>query len=165
MKQFFRIAFIVDLTVIIASFFIGNRYFLLNSQLAFISSLLVVLGSFYGYKKMIEKRVGTVTKDIIDDIEDRFDLYDEEQESIQDAKALFEEEKAKIKGAKKGLTNFLKTANGFFSPYRLFGYLFMVIAILVLIKHSMFDAWSFLMGLGVVPVSALIMALVPAKSR
>ena len=162
MKRFFQIAFVLDLIILAISYF-ATPYFVLNTQLAFIASLLIVFGSFYGYKKVVQKKMQHVTRDAIDEIEDRFELYDE-SEPIEDAKALFEEEKRKVKGFGKGLKNFARTSSGFFSPYRLLGYAFMVIAVLVLIKRGVFEPWSFLIGLSIVPASALVYSLLPEKS-
>lgn len=161
-KRFFFIAFVVDSIVILYSFF-ASRYFLLNSQLAFIASLLIVLGSFYGYARMVKKRAHMRGRDIIDEIEDRFELYEEPPKSNVSAKEIFEEEKAKIKAKRVGIKNFLKSSNAFFSPFRLFGYLVLVVAILFLVRHRLFEAGSFLVGLAVVPASAMLLALLPQR--
>ncbi len=162
LKRFFFIAFIVDSIVIAYSFF-ASRYFLLNTQLAFIASLLIVLGSFYGYARMVTKRAHITGRDIIDEIEDRFELYEEPQRSGASAKEIFEEEKAKIKSKRVSLKNFLKSSNAFFSPFRLFGYVVLVVAIFFLVRHGWFEAGSFLVGLAIVPVSALVLTILPQR--
>ncbi len=161
MKGFFYIVILLDSLIILSSLFVSSPYYLLNTQLAFISSLLVVLGSFYGYKKVVQSKAGgEVHKDAIDNIEDRFDLYDEE--NTDDAKELFERMRQKSK-RNGGIKNFFTTARGFFSPYRLFGYGFLVVSVLILAKNGYLEIGSFLLGLTIVPVGAMLYALWPQK--
>ena len=156
MKKIFSIAFFVDIALILFSVSQG-KYALLNSQLAFIASLFITLGSFYGYKGVVQKK-SHLGRDIIEEIEDRFELYSQEKSQQLNAKELFEEERAKIK-KQKALKNFMLGVGGFFSIYRLLGYLFLVVAILMLIRRAVFEPISFLLGLAVLPVSAMIYAL------
>ncbi len=163
MRGFFKVAFVVDVVVVGLSFFVEAPYFLLNTQVAFISSLLVVLGSFWGYKRMVQKRAKKFSgRDVIEVLEDRYELYEESNKS---AKEIFEEERAKIKASRANIKNFIKSAPGFFSPWRLLGYLFLVVAVLVLIRKGYFEAGSFLVGLAIVPLSALLYALLPIENR
>ena len=164
MKNFFKVAFFLDILVILGSFFVDSPYFLLNTQIAFIASLLVVLGSFWGYKNLVRKKAAHFAeRDAIDIIEDPHELY--EEESQKSAKELFEEEKARLKAKRANVKNFIKSAPGFFSPYRLFGYLFLVLAVLVLIRKGYFEAGSFLVGLAIVPTAALLYAVLPIENR
>jgi len=161
-KRFFQIAFFLDLLYIGYSFF-ASPYFLLNSQLAFIASLLIVLGSFHGYKKVVQKRAASRPyRDAIETIEDRFGLYEEEGSEVEqkDAKEIFEEERAKIKASRAGLRHFVQSAGGFFSPYRLGGYFVLILSVLVLVRRGLFEPWSFLAGLAIVPLAALVMAFI-----
>ena len=69
----------------------------MNVQMAFLSSLFVILGSSYAYKSMIVEKVDSnefeETRDELDTIEDPHGLYEEEE---LDLKAIVKEEKAKI---------------------------------------------------------------------
>ncbi len=156
MRKIFAIAFFVDIVLIFWSISF-DRYALINSQLAFIASLLIILGSFQGYKKVVQKK-SHLGRDIIDGIEDRFELYNEEENRHLSAKELFEEEKKKVK-SQKAMKNFVLGLGGFFSMYRLFGYLFLVVVVLMLIRKAIFDPVSFLLGLAVLPLSAMFYAL------
>ena len=156
MRKIFAIAFFIDIVLIFFAIYLG-KYALLNSQLAFIASLLIILGSFQGYKKVVQKK-SHLGRDIIDEIEDRFELYNEEENRHLSAKELFEEEKKKVK-SQKAMKNFILGLGGFFSMYRLLGYLFLVIAVMMLIRRSMFEPLSFLLGLAILPVSAMLYAL------
>ena len=162
MRGFWIIVIVLDLVVIGGSFFVHSPYFLLNTQLAFISSLLIVMGSFYGYKKVVQKRSATPGPDTIDQIEDRFGLY--EEESPQEAKELFEREKERVKkgGA---LKHFFSTSSAFFSPYRLVGYGVLALMVLWLIGRGIFEPLSFLLGLAIVPAGTMLYALFVAKDQ
>ncbi len=160
MKRFFRIVILIDLLFISYSFF-ASRYFLLNSQLAFISSLFIVLGSFWGYKRVVQKRIDITGRDSIDEIEDRFELYEETKPCDKSPREILEEEKARIKSKRAGLRHFVMGAGGFFSPFRLAGYGVLVVSILVLIRKGLFEPMSFLAGLAIVPIAALVLALLP----
>jgi len=159
-RNFFKTAAFLDFLLVL--YLYSDPKALLNTQVAFISSLLIVLGSFWGYKRAVEKGVqNPAHRDYIDTVEDRFDLYGED-EVTDDAKELFESEKKRIKG-NSNLKVLAKSYRGFFSPLRLFGYLFMVVAILMLIKRSLFEPLYFLLGLAVVPLSAMVTALISKR--
>jgi hypothetical protein len=159
-RRYFQIAAILDLILVFLLF--GDPKTLLNSQIAFISSLFVVLGSYWGYAGLVRRgELGFGYRDAIERIEDPHGFDDEV--AAQDAKALFEEEKRRVK--KSGnLKAFLSTYRGFFSPFRLIGYLFLVVAVLVLVRKGLFDPVGFLVGLAVVPAAALVTALLPERS-
>ena len=159
MRRYFQIAAILDLLLIFL--FFNDPKVLLNTQIAFISSLLVVLGSYYGYSRLVKKSAPLEDRDYIDRLEDRFDL---EGDEVSDAKELFEQEKQRIKQSG-NFKAFKQTYRGFFSPFRLVGYLFMVVAVLVLIRKGWFDTFGFLVGLAIVPASALVVALLPEDNH
>ncbi len=163
MRSFWVILILLDLGVIALSFVIHSPYFLLNTQLAFISSLLIVMGSFHGYKKVVQKTTATPGPDTIDHIEDRFGLY-EEAKPLQEAKELFEREKERVKkgGA---LKHFLRTSGAFFSPYRLIGYGMLTLVVLWLIGRGFFESVSFLLGLAIVPMGTMLYAVFVAKDQ
>jgi hypothetical protein len=162
-RTFFQIAAFVDFVLVLA--FFNDPLRLLNSQIAFIASLFVVLGSYFGYARMVKKGSPLLQeRDAIEKIEDPYDLYTENEPSDKSAKEIFEEERLKVKRSG-NLKAFVTTYKGFFSPFRLFGYLFLIISVLVLIRKGVFDPWSYLIGLGVVPVAALIFAVWPSEKR
>ena len=118
-KKLIFIYIVVDLFVLAFSFFKGTN-FLLSSQAGFISSLLVTLASYRGYKKMVEHKVamGDIPKeerDELDKIDDKFDLYDEDNLEELDFKEVVAQEKAKIKGFKNSITNTKKSFFAFIS--------------------------------------------------
>ncbi len=159
MRSFYKIVTVLDGVLVV--FYLVRRDFLalLNSQVAFIASLLVVFGSFYGYKRMVEKRAKNFTgKDIIERMEDPYELYEEMEVAKKSAKEIIEEEKRRIKKSE-SVKHFIKSGSAFASPYRLFGYGFLVLSILVLVRRDLFSPFAYLIGLGIVPVGAMVFAL------
>ena len=152
MKKIFLIILVLDLGV--GLFYLKDTTSLINSQLAFIGSFLITIGSFLGYKRVVQKKALTATTDL-SSIDDKYELYEEESPP-SDPKVLFEEEKAKIK--KFSLKTLTSTASGFFSLYRLIGYLLLVVFVLWLVRHHLFKPTPFLIGLSVVPIAAMISA-------
>ena len=160
-KKLIFIFIVVDLAVLAFSFFKGTN-FLLSSQAGFISSLLVTLASYRGYKNMVEHKVaiGDIPKeerDELDKIDDKFDLYDEDNhEKKLDFKEVVAQEKAKIKGFKNSITNTKKSFFAFISPFRLFAYLFLIASFLYLNTHHLLDIFGFLVGISVVSLVSLV---------
>lgn len=166
--KFFRIFLIIDLGFVIFGILEANYLFVLNSQVAFFGSLCVVIGSFFGYKKNIENRIPDEPiddfedKDVIDKIEDPFDL---DTENEPDAKLSDEQIKEILKEEKKNqsaksIKNLLFSFGGFASIYRLIGYCVLLIGFFALMKNTLFEPISYLAGLLIVPVGALIFGFV-----
>ena len=57
-KNLYFAYILVDLIVIVASFFLGDLW-LLNTQVASASSMLITMASFLSYKRMIKARVSS----------------------------------------------------------------------------------------------------------
>lgn len=102
-----KVFFIVDLGVIIFCLLSGRTDWLLNTQIAFFSSLMVTAGSYMGYKKNIEKRAEAHSSyddgyDELDQMDDQFDLYspDVPQDEIKEEMSA-KEIKDEIKKSKK----------------------------------------------------------------
>lgn len=117
---------------------------------ALFSSMLIVLGSLYAYRNMIESRVGDAdvsdTKDAIDMMDDPYDLYEEEREQeITDIKAMIKEEKARQKG--NVLKNTTQNASAMVSIYRLLPYGFLIIGFIALKNSNTLSILPYLIGL------------------
>lgn len=146
---------IVDLLLIALSLYHGNHWFI-SSQSAFFSSLLITLASFFGYKKMVEKKIelGEIPKedrDELDIIEDVHDLYEEEL----DLQEVIKEERAKIGGFKNTAENLGKSVSGAVSIFRLVAYGVLFLSFLYLNRHGMLNIMGYLTGLAVVPLVAI----------
>ena len=151
---------VADLFLIAFSLTKGMNW-LISSQTAFISSLLVTLASFYAYKMMIQKKVesGDIPeedRDELDIIEDKHELYDDASyDSTADLKAVIKEERAKIGGVKNSAQNIAKTLTAIFSPLRVAAYIFLILGFLYLNRHEYLEIWGYVSGLTLIPVVSL----------
>jgi len=145
-KNIFIVLVILDLALIGFSLYKGGRW-LINSQLAFISSFLVTVASYFSYKRLIDKRVRLKMESFddrseLDKIEDPYELYDEDeinQTPIEDldVKQIIKDEKKKIKIINpKSLKYGIK---GGFSLLRLGGYLFLIAGFIALKNNHLLD--------------------------
>ncbi len=145
---------IIDALVIIFSIFMGKLW-LLNTQVAFVCSALITLASFYSYKKSINKRIDMgdngVYKDNYDDLEDPYNLFDDEDEQKQDKKR-----DGAVTYAIKG---FASGIGGALNIYRLVAYGILIVAFLYLSRHNLFNPIAFFLGLSVVPIASMFSTL------
>lgn len=116
-----------------------------------LSGALVAMGSLYAYSSMIRQRASEVefddSKDVIDTLEDPYDLYEEEKENeIADIKAMIKEEKARQKN--EIVKNTLKNGSAWVSLYRLLPYAFLILGFLGLQNNHSLVLLPYLVGLG-----------------
>ena len=150
----------------------------MNVQMAFLSSLFVILGSSYAYRSMVIKKVDSdefedkvngearegalgYKRDLLDEIEDPHGLYDDTPINNTpadelDLKAIVKEEKAKIKTLNKdSMKHGVKGAASFF---RLVPYAFLILGFISLENNGLLDIAiylpSLLLGIIVGSVSA-----------
>lgn len=132
-----------------------------NFVVAMISTMLISMGSLYAYRNMISRRVADVdpedNKDIIDMMDDPYDLYEEERaEEVADIKQMIKEEKARQR------TNIVKNttqnASAWVSAYRLVPYAFLVLGFVALQNNGIFLALPYLVGLAAGIVGGYLMA-------
>lgn len=127
---------------------------------AMFSSMLIVAGSLYSYRNMIQSRVGDVNvddiKDSIDMMDDPYDLYEEEREQeITDIKQMIKEEKARQKG--NIIQNTTKNASAMVSIYRLVPYAFLILGFIALNNSHTLNVLPYLIGLaGGIPIGYLL---------
>ncbi len=164
-KKFLKLFLIIDFGVIFFCLLQDNMIWLVNTQSAFFSSIVITFGSYLGYKRNIEKRVenaqvDTDEPDSIDKIEDPFDLYSEinekEELSKEEIKEIILEEKKKLRNPVATVKNTIFSAGGFASLYRIFGYILLVAAFFYLNNNQLFSAIPFLFGLLIVPLITII---------
>ena len=166
--SFAKVFFVIDLCLIIYSFIFQDWFWFLNSQVAFIGSLLITIASFLSYKRNVQNRLSNLDsskqmtsedRDKIDEIDDPYDLYTEyeeipeEQLTPQKIKEILQEEKSKVK--KNSFKNTIFSAGGFVSIYRIIGYAALVFGFFALNNNKLFLPIPFLIGLGIVPLGVL----------
>jgi len=157
---------ILDLFIIALLTLLEEYIWILNSQVAILSSIAVTLGSYYGYKKNIAKRVEVHENfddnyDEIDKMDDQFDLYSpdipETEVKEQMSKDEIKEEIKKNKDAlkKNNVKNLYKSFGAMSSIYRLGGYIILILGFFFLNNNGNLHILSYLSGFLIVPILAL----------
>lgn len=131
----------------------------LNFQIGWMSSFAVLLGSMYSYRKLVTQRVSQYEAqdeaDVIERIEDPYDLYGEASEQERPIEEVLKEEKAKLKAQK---VAGLKTgAPALVSLYRLVPYGLLVLGFIGLHNNALLSLMPYMLGLGVGILSALLL--------
>ena len=180
-KKAIKIFFIIDFGVVLFCILSGNLNWLLNTQIAFFSSLIVTIGSYLGYEKNINNRVESHINnddnyDEIDKMDDKYDLYSPEisEEKIvenltNDSKnpdLLKEEIADAMKPIKQNYFNNFKSGfSGMASLYRLFGYIGLVVGFFYLNNNEYLHIYSYIFGFIIVPLSALVVSYALNKDK
>ncbi|MEO1958519.1 MAG: hypothetical protein ABGX23_03105 [Nautiliaceae bacterium] len=154
-----RVLIAVDVGVVVFCFLENNQIWLYNTQIAFFAVSLIVIGSFIGYSNMVKSQLenGNVGEDILKKYEDKFDLYDEEDEINK--KKLNKYKKRKLKWYEALLFSF----KGGFNIIRILGYVALIGGFLWLRSVGIFDFLSFLFGVSIVPAVSLVYLLIASK--
>ncbi len=170
-KETLKIFLIIDLVVIFLYLLFGELTWLLNTQVALISSLLVTIGSYMGYKKNILARAEDHINDDdnydeVDKMDDQYDLYSPEAEQLDITEPNKEEIQEAMKPIKQNhFANFKSGFSGMASFYRLFGYIFLIIGFFYLNNNGYLHVYSYIIGFLIVPISALIVGVVTRKDN
>ena len=138
----------------------------LNSQVALISSSLIILASFLGYKKRVAKKIATADISAFDDVNENSRIPSQDEVAKLGNSRIPNENEAK--NARNSRIPNEKTPKiplrlyefgSVFSPLRLLGYVLLILAFFILLKKELFEPLSFLAGIAVMPISALFSAL------
>jgi len=175
-KNFALVFIVLDLCLIIYALVLNTPIWLLNTQVAFISSLLITIASFLSYRKNINRRLSNLdlskemksqSRDKVDEIDDPYDLYTEYEEVPEEEltpekiKEIISEEKTKLK--KNSVKNTIFSATGFLSIYRILGYGTLIFGFFALNNNKLFIPIAFIIGLGIVPIGVLFSKLLEKK--
>lgn len=117
---------------------------LLNSQVAFICSTLILFASYFGYKSRVENKSVNyqLSEQEIELFED--DIDDQTQElDTQDSNNKNDKKSAKFRKI---------DILGAFKPLRLLSYFILIIAFFVLLRHGILEPIAFLAGLALMPL-------------
>lgn len=151
-KKNISIVVIVELAILTT--YLLDEVIFINVQVAFLSSLLVILGSSYSYKKMIHDKINTKEfvdeRDLLDSIEDPHELYQDEQiieKSLEDLdfKEVIKEEKAKIKTF--SISSIKHGIKGSVSVFRILPYIFLILGFISLKNNELLDLAYYLPSL------------------
>ena len=150
--------------IVICAYF--GAVHVLNSQVALISSSLIILASFLGYKKRVAKKIATADISAFDDVNENSRLPSQDEVANLENSRIPNENEAKNarnsriyneKAPKIPLR--LYEFGSLFSPLRLLGYVLLILAFFILLKKELFEPLSFLAGIAVMPISALFSAV------
>ena len=154
-----------DAVLIVICAYFGAVH-VLNSQVALISSSLIILASFLGYKKRVAKKIATADISAFDDVNENSRIPSQDEVANLENSRIPNENEAKNsrnsripneKTPKIPLR--LYEFGSVFSPLRLLGYVLLILAFFILLKKELFEPLSFLAGIAVMPISALFSAL------
>ncbi|MDQ1245063.1 MAG: hypothetical protein QG565_1404 [Campylobacterota bacterium] len=151
-KKTIKLLFALELIILLSALF--SFSFFINLQVAFLSSFFIIVGSAFAYKRVIKNQVALENvdekRDILDEIEDPYELYDETvinktSADELDLRAIVKEEKKKIKIL--NLREIKKGARAGVSLFRLVPYLFLIIGFIALKNNALLDISVYLPSL------------------
>jgi hypothetical protein len=164
-KEFLKYFLIVDFLLLILLFIFDDMYGVLNSQIAFISALVITYGSYISYKNNISKRISKqqvdeTELDTIDKLEDPYDLYttqinEQEEFSKEEIKQIIQEQKKKIT-LKDAFKNTISSIGAYGSLYRVGGYLVLIVGFFYLNNNHLLKVLPYLSGFLVIPLGIIL---------
>ena len=167
---------IVDIAVLAVAVWMQGDW-LINTQIAYVTSALVMGGSMFSYANMIRQRLaaGVIPdggdRDTIDQLEDPFDLYSEaepsaeaEPVSAEMIKSAIHEEKTRMKAHRRSVTQGLRDSRAAMSLYRLGAYGVLIFGFFYLRGNHLFQPLPYLAGLAV-PIVVIIGVLVATGGK
>ena len=162
----------VDILIILLSVIFFDIKIVWNTQIGFISASLVMLASMKSYQRMVDARVehGIITlddsKDVIDKLEDPYDLYSEEviKEEEKPLTEVVKEERQKLKANRRSLGQTLKDTKAALSIYRLGAYVVLILGFLYLNRHELLHIPSYILALSV-PMLVVVYILLGNKEN
>ncbi|RRS31761.1 MAG: hypothetical protein P794_03120 [Epsilonproteobacteria bacterium (ex Lamellibrachia satsuma)] len=150
----------IDILLILVSVIFFDIKIVWNTQIGFISATLVMIASMISYRRMVNARVehNVITmddsKDVIDKLEDPYDLYSEElaEGEEKNFRETVKEEKQKLKENRRSLFQILKDTKAALSVYRIGAYAVLVLGFLYLNRHGLLHIPSYILALSIPPV-------------
>ena len=152
----------VDLVMMLISIIFFDTKVLYNTQIGFISATLVMIASMISYSRMVNARVehNVITyddsKDVIDILEDPYDLYSEEIQNEEKEEP--KEDKKKPKD-NRSLYQILKDTKAALSAYRLGAYLTLILGFLYLNRHELLHIPSYILALSIPPMVIVVLLI------
>lgn len=166
--RFLKVFIVIEVAIFIIAGFFGGKVWILNTQIGFITSSLVMVASIISYKRMVNTRVehGIITyddsKDTIDILEDPYDLYSEEVVESEEGDNLtkaVKDEKDTLKDNGRTLAQTLKDTKAALSTYRLFAYAMLILGFMYLNRQELLHIPSYMIALGLPPIVIVTLLL------
>ncbi|MCI6694339.1 MAG: hypothetical protein MR469_01705 [Campylobacter sp.] len=164
-KKLALIYLCIDAVLIAICAYFGAVY-VLNSQVSLISSSLIILASFLGYKKRVAKKIANADISAFDDVNENSRIPSQDEVANLENSRIPNENEAK--NARNSRISNEKTPKiplrlyefgSVLSPLRLLAYVLLILAFFILVKKELFEPLSFLAGIAVMPISALFSAV------
>lgn len=163
MSKSIKIFLFVEILIILTKLI--SFEFFINLQVAFLSSFIIILGSTIAHKRMVDSDIENENigfqRDILDEVEDPHELYDEE--AINEApveelnlKEIVKEEKKKIKTF--SAKSMKKGARAGLSVFRLVPYVFLVLGFIALKNNAVLDISIYLSSILVGIITAHVVS-------
>ena len=148
---------VVDVFIIALTFLFGEEHWLINTQMGFIPSAFVMLGSMLSYRSMVQGRlnVGAIPddeRDTLDKLEDPYELYDDELKQDDSEKTLVEvvkEERQNLKKSRRSVWQTTKDSKASFSFYRLASYVLLIFGFFYLNNNQLLEIPIYLFSLAI----------------
>jgi len=143
----------LDILLMLYSSYKGINFFI-NSQVAFLSALAIVVLSFVSYLRNINKQISALsekldtTGDILDEIDDPYNLYEDDEKDEQKTSQ-------KVKLTMKNLS---QSKGAALSLFRILGYALLVAGFFMLVKYKIFSILPYILGISIIPLGTLISA-------
>jgi hypothetical protein len=162
----------IDLILLLVSGLLGRMDWLLNTQIGFISSALVLGASMFSYSQMVYSRLESGTavpdddRDEIDKMEDPYDLYGEDTpvDETQQLKEAIREEKQRMKQNRRSAYQTLKDSRASLSILRLGAYLLLFVGFFYLSKNQLLHIPSYLIAMAL-PIVIIVGLLLTKKEE
>jgi hypothetical protein len=158
MRNSINTLLIIDIGVIIFCLLSGNRIWLINSQIGFVTSSLVMIASIISYRNMVKDRldlgivVSVDNRDTIEKIEDPYDLYNKNKPMRE----IVQEEKRNLKKNRRSIWQITKDSKASLSFYRLGAYSLLILGFFYLNNSHKLDITSYLFSLSLPPIIVII---------
>jgi hypothetical protein len=169
MRKVFFALFLVDFFLAFIIYMWKGQVWLINSQVAFFSSSLIMLASMQSYKSMVLNALdaGAVTddgRDTLDKLEDPYDLYDDLNHNMKsdEEKSLVEvvkEERENLKKGRRSMWETTKDAKASFSFYRLGAYGTLVLGFFYLNLNKLLELIPYLLFLSIPPIIIVLVLM------
>ncbi len=167
MRETIVVLVVVDLVIALLLYFLGAEYWLINAQVAFVSSSLIMLGSMQSYKSMVQGRLGAGAipddeRDTLDKLEDPYDVFDDNKKEEDKEKSLVEvvkEERANLKKNRRSILQTTKDAKASFSLYRLGAYGVLILGFFYLNSNHLLKLSPYLIFLSLPTIIIVVMLM------
>lgn len=169
----------VDLALLMVAWAMEGSW-VVNTQVAYLTSALVMGASMFSYARMVRGRLesGTIPdmdeRDMIDKMEDPYGVYDdtaptEATESVKEAdpaeiKAAIQEEKQRMKAQRRTPMQALRDSRAAMSIYRLGAYGMLLFGFFYLRGNHLLEILPYLIGLGL-PIVVIVAVLMTQSTE